>query len=324
MASTATELNRIQRDIQGDEQNVGFLIIEVGGSGSQAGNKNQLMLDRQPLPAAIARLQIDMDKNEPTTAEDRLNIALTPENAEELVSNAARFGPEVVAAVKHLAPMLDPGELSAGARTTPGLTQLGFIFHLQMVLRTLIRVIAKLKQDKRVKRIRPIIIGSNGGGSGSALSRLIPLYLGKQSFRTRLLAGLDPFLLEQPIVLTAFPWTYARHAATNRQGLKIMANQYAWIREMDPLLYHHLVSHVLAIGYSNNSGTVLNTSERLVDVLATSLHHFLRNYSFFISRWTDSIPNPQTDHYQGIDLPERMYPTVRELRIKFYGKEDLR
>lgn len=323
MEMTSTSVQSVSCEQQSDAQSTGIALIECGGSGSKAGNKNQEMTGRAPMPMPVARLQIDMDKNEPTTADERVCIALSPENAEELVSNASRFGPHVQTAVNNLAPMLDPGELSAGARTTPGLTQLAFWFHLEAVLQALIRQIAQLKKDKRVKTIRPVIVTSNGGGSGSALSRLVPGFLGEPMFRNRLLCGLDPFLLEAPIVLTAYPFTYARHAATTRQEIKILANQYAWLREMDPLLYHSFVSYVLAVGYSNNSGTVLDSSELMVDVLATSLHHFIRNYAYFMSRWTDPVPNPQMDHYLGVDLPERMFPSVRDLRIKYYGKEDL-
>ena len=305
-----------------DDGKVGAIICELGGNGSKAGNKNQLMMDREALPMPVVRLQIDMDQNEPSTADVKCCIALSAENGQELVSNAARFGLEN--AVKHLAPMLDPEELEAGARTTPGLTQLGFIYHLARIIRAFITAIALLKQDRRVERIRLILVSSNGGGAGSALTRLIPWCLGQRKFRERILAGLDPFTLQAPIILTSSPFTYSRHSATERQAVKIMANQYAWFREVDELLFRNLVSHVLTVGYSNSSGTVLHSPERMVDVLATSLHHFLRNYRYFRSRWTDTIPNPQTDWYLGIDLPENLYESVRQLRIKYYGEEDLR
>lgn len=305
-----------------DDQTTGLALLEAGGTGSQAGNKNQQMLDREPCPLPVARMQFEMDKNEMSTAQERIIISLSPENAAELVSNAPRFGKEAVQAIESLASMLDAAELTAGARTTPGLTQLALVFHQEKLLAGMRRLMNRILKHRQVKAIRPVIVASNGGGTGNAASRLIPWLLGQEDFKHRLLAGLPPFVLESPIVITAYPFTYARSASTTRQEIKIMSNQYAWLREMDVLMSRNLVSNVLSVGYSNSAGTILDSAGRMVDVLASSLHHFIRNYSYFMSRWTDSVPNPQTDRYLGSDLPEHRYPSVRKLITRFYGSEN--
>jgi hypothetical protein len=201
--------------------------------------------------------------------------------------------------------------------------QCALAFHERTVVRQIGRAISRLKRRPGVKRILPVLLHSNGGGTGSSLSVLLPWLMKRRTVYARLRAGFDSGLLETPVLVTAFPYSYARNCATDSQATKILANQYAWEKETDQLLYHHAVSYIVSVGYSNSAGIVNDTAGRMVRVLAASAYHFIVNYGYFKGRHVDSLPSPREAHYCGIDLPERLFPRVKALWRQRYPEEDV-
>lgn len=303
------------------ENSLAFLLLELGGSGSQGGNRLQELADLGGCRATFERVQFDLDKGQTSTAKFFADLSLSPAQAREIKANARRFDPAFAAAVRHVGYLLDPMEVEAGARSTRGVTQIAVMYHLDRVLKAVAKAVASLLARGRFTRIQPIILTSTGGGMGSAASVVIPAVMKQPKARARMLAGLDPDLLMAPIVMAAAPYAYVRNYTTRSQGTKVLANYYATLRELDGSLLRREVAYVVTMGFSNSAGMINDTPERMVDVLATSALQFMANFSHFKGRWVDSVPSAGDQTYRGLDLPENIFPTVRALREKFYPEE---
>lgn len=299
----------------------GFLMWDVGGSGTQVGNRCEEINDLSQNPLTFERVQYDLDKGQHSTAQRQVDVSLSPSQAREVKANARLFGQSIETAVHYVGDLLDPMEVEAGARTTRSVTQIAVAYHRDEILSAIAKAVASLMSLGRFTRIQPIINTSLGGGTGSACAVLLPALVKRPDARARILAGLDPDLLMPPIIMAAAPYAYVRNYTTRSQGTKVLANYYATNREFDGSLLRREIAYVITMGYSNSAGMVNDTPDRMVDVLATSALHFMANYSYFKGRWVDSVPAAGQQPYGGIDTPENIFPTVRALREKFYPQE---
>ena len=302
-----------------EADSVGYLVIEAGGVAAKGDLHFAKRCDDFPLQSPVVRIHVDTDLSETSRADKSVFIGMRSEQMNELCANAARFGPEIVAAVRHLG-QLSSSDMVRGSKTTPAFTQLAMAFHSKELLDATRWGINTLR-EQGATRFQPIVTGSNGGGVGSAVTRLYPLRLADPVFRRRAMIGLPESQLLTPIVMTAFPIGYARNASIQRQETKILANQYGWFRETDWLLAKGVVDRVLAIGYSNSAGAALDTPQQMGCVLGRSLFHLIHNYGYLRSRGADTDP-AVSESYLGDDLPERRFASVQQLVDKHYYKEN--
>ena len=297
----------------------GFALISGGGIGAKADNRYGELSAALPFDAPVVRMHMDTDLNQASSAERRVSVSMDAENVSELFANARRFGRPAAIAVEHLK-RINATELLDGSRTTPAFTQLALAYHTRLVLMSLRWCLRRLR-DQGATRYVPIVVGSNGGGFGSAMTRVLPMLLATRKFRNRLMVGVPESRLLAPVVMTAYPIGYARNASVDRQETKILANIYAWLREVDWLLGKGAIGRVMAIGYSNPAGVAIDTPTQMASVLGRSLYQFVRNYGYLMSRAVDTDP-ALTESYLGVDLPERVFPSVQNLVDRYYSNKE--
>lgn len=297
-----------------------FLIFEIGGTGSKAGNALELLLGQHNPRVFFERLHLDLDRNEHSTAAASVDLSLKPEQVRTLVKNASSFGPFAPEAVKALEENLDPNTIESGAKTVRGVCQLALAYHEEALRKALRRCIDAIKKQGRVQRIAPLVVCSNGGGTGSAGSVVIPRLLASRRFRASILSGFSPDLLEPAVVIAASPFAFANSYASNDQALKILANRYAWALEIDDCILKNHIQYCATIGYSNSAGTLLDTEQQMTRVLAASAFRLITRFDFIRARLVDGVPNPSQSRYCG-DTAEELDAELSRLRSTYFGEE---
>ncbi|MEM7311963.1 MAG: hypothetical protein AAF497_02305 [Planctomycetota bacterium] len=304
--------------VDADHSSSGVLLISAGGKGCEAADKARRLLGEVECTTPYYHISIDTDSAQTSLADVHINISINATQAATIKANAIQFGPVVVKILEHLDHMFDPVELEHGARTTPAMTQVMFEYHKHKLISHMRKAIDHLKRSCR--KIRIFIVHSTGGGSGRAISILLPLCLAESSFRTSLTYGYDPNILEVPATISGYAINHARHDATEQQAVKICANHVAWSRESDFLLRNQKLMYAAHVGYSNHSA-VNSTAEELTDVMAEAIFDLLTNFPYFKSRWVDSVSSPK-DSLRATDLPEERFPSVKEERRRQLENKD--
>ena len=297
---------------------IGHLLFSGGGKGEESASQAVSMLERSRFDEPIYWLNIDTDvAGEKTLADDHIGLGISHSEVVAMKANMECFDPVVAQIFQAIGEMFGPVELGFGARTCPAMTQLMWEYRKPDIIKSIRKSIDILMQ--RCERIRIYIVHSTGGGSGRAIGILLPILLADPTWRRKILYGYDSQILDTPISIAGFPINHPRHDATELQGRKILANHVAWAIESDALLRDQKLAYVFHVGYSNNNA-VNNTSAKLTEVMAGTVHDVVFNYPYLNARMVDSKA-PVNSGYSGVDLPSTRFMSVAQVRDQFYPKK---
>lgn len=292
----------------------GTLLVPAGGKGIQATDKALHMLWDRYFESPLYTISFDTDSSESTSSDLHVDLGMSYEEIVALKANADRFAPVVGKIFGKVGHMFGAVESRFGARTTGAMTQVMWEFRMPEIIRALRKGIDHLMQS--CHRIRIYIVHSTGGGSGRAISILLPILLADATMRRKVTFGYHTGVIEPPISISGFPITHARHDATELQMRKILSNHVAWALESDELLRHQKLAYAVHVGYSNSSA-VNNTANKLTDVMANTVYDMVVNFPYFNARMVDSVPSVNTP-YGGCDSPSDKVPSVAEVRNRIY------
>lgn len=286
-------------------QDVGFLTLFAGGIGLSAGGIYRQRYEADGRPFPMVAVSIDTDPVTADYIDETIHFGLDGRKLDALKADPARFGVAAEAICAHLGDYLTAEDASNGSRTIRGLTQAAFSFHEKRIAIGLRKAIHRLVDSHRVKTIIPIIVGSSGGGTGSALQVLLPFKLRERAFREQVLQGCESSLLQPPICFVSDPYALAQ-VHDSAHGAKILANAFAFRIESAALEKVHGTKYVIHIGFANSKGTVLSQPSLIARVLGTSVYEWQRGWPEIKNRLVDTADvNALSDTgYVGRDLPE--------------------
>lgn len=288
------------------EKPTAFLVIPLGGTGNAAtaNIRRQYDMDRQPFPMTIAAVDTD---SLPTQGGDfQIRIGLDGQKAKAIIANAGVFGPKAEAIVRDFGALLHPENIQNGARTTRALTQLALLYHEELVIKQLRDAVLHLFHQGGFKHIIPVMLASSGGGTGSALSILLPQKLAESRFKARLTEGLPSGVVQTPILFVVEPFAYAMRNQTLHAD-KILANAFAFRLESALLEIAGALRYCFHLGLASPGGTVLDSPDQIARVLGTSVYQFLYHWPQIKSRLVDTVDTHMLSaRYAGQDIWERV------------------
>jgi len=285
-----------------------FLNLLLGGVAAGAGRTFRHRHEVDGCPFLQALVQIDTHPDEPCPADMTYFMETSAQDMDAIIQNARLFGPEAVAIIEGMKDLLRPSDITNGARTTRCLSQLLFLFHKREVCRALRDTIADLRCKARFKRIRPVLISSSGGGTGSALQVLLMIAFASTGFRRELLLGEDDYLLLPPISFVVEPFHYAR-VVGDAQAHKVLANGFAFRVETEHLMKKGIgPDYVIHLGYSNDEGTVIASADMMARTLGECVYQMERSWPEFKKFFVDNVDaNAIFSRYGGEDTVQRLY-----------------
>lgn len=290
-----SEVDQYQK-LAAQEENhaMGRFVMAGGGMGSKADMRFAEMIQDEPLGFPLKRARFDTCDREPTTATD-IQLSLTAENVCEIKANPSLFGEPIVQAVEALGGRLHPAQVGNGARTTRAVCQCHLSYHRRRVLQEM-RLIINDLYEQGCKSIKPILVGSCGGGTNAAFAPLMCQWLSHDSsFRSELLVGLSPHYLLDPIVVACFPLNYVRSGSpTERQEVCIQSNIYAWELELDQLYRGSMLDQAYLVSYHCSE-------DRTTQAMADALYDVVLHQPYFKSRDVDKLAGPHDARYFGRD-----------------------
>lgn len=286
-----------------------FLNILLGGVAAAAGRTFRRLFKADGEPFHQSLFQIDTHGDEPCPADGKYFMETSAQDMEAIMSNAGLFGTQAKEIITEMQHFLRPSDILNGARTTRCLTQLLFLSHRPHLCRALRDAIAKLRGKARFKHLRPFLISSSAGGTGSALQILLMLAFASPTFRRSLLLGDEEFLLLPPISLVVEPFYYAR-VVGDTQAHKLLANSHAFRIESEYLMQEGIgPDYVFHLGYSNDEGTVIASADQMGRTLGECVYQMERNWPEFKKHWVDSADsNAIFNRYRGEDTVQRLCP----------------
>jgi len=285
-----------------------FLNLALGGVAAGACRTIRRLLHGDGCPFSQGLVQVDTHAGDSCDADFQYFLETNAQDMEAILANAHLFGKEAVAILDEMKHLLRPSDILNGARTTRCLTQLLFIWHEDNLCRMLRDAISDLRRKSRFKQLRPVLISSSGGGTGSALQVLLMLAFSCSAFRPRLLLGEDDFLLLPPISFVVEPFHYAR-VVGDTQAHKVLANSYAFRVETEYLMQQGLgPDYVFHLGYSNDEGTVIASPDLMARTLGECVYEIERNWPEFKKHWVDNVDsNAPFARYRGEDTAHRLH-----------------
>jgi len=261
-------------------------------------------MDGQSFPMTIVAM--DTDPSPAPWADHQIQIGLDGQKARAVVANAAVFGPVAATIVKDFLPLLDPENIIKGSRTTRALTQLAFQYFEQVILQQLREAVLDLYHQGGFTHIVPVLLSSTGGGTGSALSILLPRKLQEPRFAARLTEGLPSGVVQTPILFVVEPFAYAMRNKSLHAD-KILGNAFAYRLESAMLELTGAIRYCFHLGLASRGGTVLDTPDEIARVLGTAAYQFLFHWPEIKGRLVDTVDtHALTAHYAGQDLWEQV------------------
>jgi hypothetical protein len=172
-------------------------------------------------------------------------------------------------------------------------------YHAPRLIEDMRQQVLELMNDEGASQIQPVLVGSTGGGCGSALMILNALMLAAPESRDQILAGFDDAILRRPIAFAAEPYAMADQNNEIQQNL-IYGNAFAFRQEAGYLQQQSQLAEVNLTGLANSSGVVLKT--------ISQLHRQLGNAVFWHLLHEDLIESVKANYgftkYVGQDAPE--------------------
>lgn len=279
-----------------------FLVIAAGGSGFLAAKYIRALFEADNRPFPLWLMQMDTDPTSAGYFDSSVPIGLNGVKIDALRCNPQKFGPTVARIIEHYKDFLHPEDVGHGSRTVRALTQLSFLYHKAAIRRALRQAIISLKHEGGFEYIIPVILGSSGGGTGSALLILLPLALLEPSFHGVLIEGLPPGTLRAPIGFVVEPFAYAEKHLTIHAN-KILSNAFAFRAECAAIERRKAYKYVFHLGLANEFGTVLDEPAEVARVLGTSVYQFQRHWADIKPRYVDTVDVQVIDgRYQGEDI----------------------
>ncbi len=289
------------------QHDVGFLLILAGGLAQLASYGIRLAYQRDGRQFPMFVGQIDTDIERGAGADDFYQLPLE-EVVEAIEADPDVFGPETAALAKAHLEYLDPEDAGNGARTLRPLTQLAWQASSQEIALKINAWTRALVLQGGVRRVIPVILGSSGGGTGSAVQVLLPWSLRDPAFRAVALEGLSQKLLQRPILFAVEPFAMALRNKSPEAN-NILSNAYAYRVETAELGCRRCVKYVFHLGLSNDGGAMLDTIEESARVLGASVYGFARNWPLVKRRFVDTVDRAALDRrYLGRDVPELRLP----------------
>lgn len=289
---------------------VAFLNLFCGGVGGTAAPvfAELYATENRPFPCTV--VHVDTDPMAVNGVDMAINIGLDAEKIGVLKGNPDRFGPHIRTVLERHAPYLAKEDVTNGARTKRGLTQLGFAYHREQLLRALRKCLLALKHQGGFDHVIVCIISSSGGGSGSALQVLLPTALSLDPwFSAQLQEGLGENLILSTMAFVVEPFGLALRNRID-QADKILANSFAYRLESEWLLARHALKYVIHLGFANDDRAVLDDPLEIARVLGTSVYQLQLNWEGIKARIVDNV-DQDFDPYGGDDIPENVSSLAR-------------
>lgn len=279
-----------------------YLIYLLGGAGYGAGCEIMRLYRRHNPPFPLRSHATDSDKalrDRPHPFHKSTFIGLQPAELDAMRANFELFGPAAEIIHSDFAEFLHREDVEAGSRARRPLTQLFVAYHVPQLIEDMRQQILQLLNDEDASSIQPILVGSAGGGCGSALVILVAQLLASPESRDQILAGFDDAILRRPIAFVAEPYAMADQNNDIQQSL-IYAHAFGFRQEAGYLQQLSQLAEVNLTGLSNSRGVVLKTIQQL--------HRQLGNAAFWHMLHEQQIESVRANYgftkYAGPDAPE--------------------
>ncbi|MBI4716551.1 MAG: hypothetical protein HY763_01995 [Planctomycetes bacterium] len=288
---------------------LGFLLIAAGGF-ARAAQQVRELADTAGLPHILHVCHIDTDATTRFHCDSFIDLSISRDRLGALFGDPRRCGPACEAVVKHCPQLLDREAVGAGARTTPAITQALLELGHERVVRQLRDPIVALR-GQGVDTIQIIVGSSMGGGTGSALLRLLPHYFLQPDLRQQLLCGEPDDLLAHPIAFVVDCYVHARTQGDEWATDCILANSYAAQLELGMM-------EVRGEGYeyvwhwpSATRGLACQNIDELLESAGQALYHWVCVYETWRARAVDVFfSRKDIMRYQGADAPRRLKDVI--------------
>ncbi len=281
----------------------GYYFLLGGGAGYGAGREIERLHRRHDRPFPMRLHAIDSDK---TLGDKKCPfhkftfIGMQATEVDALRANIELFGSAAEIIDRDFHEFLHREDVAAGSRARRALTQLFTAYHATQLIEDMRQQVLELMNDEEASQIQPVLVGSAGGGCGSALMILHALLLSAPESRDQILAGFDDAILRRPIAFAAEPYAMADQNNEVQQSL-IYGNAFAFRQEAGYLQQQSQLAEANLTGLSNSSGVVLKTIQQL--------HRQLGNAAFWYMRHEQQIESIKANYgftkYGGRDAPER-------------------
>lgn len=283
-----------------------YYVLLGGGVGFGAGREIERLHRRHERPFPIRLHAIDSDKalrDRKHPFHDSTFIGLQATEVDAMRANVELFGSVAEIIDRDFHEFLHREDVEAGSRARRALTQLFCAYHRLQLIEDMRQQVLELMEDEGASQIQPVLVGSTGGGCGSALMILNALLLTEQDSRDQILAGFDDAVLRRPIAFAADPYAMADQNNEIQQNL-IYGNAFAFRQEAGYLQREGQMAEVNLTGLSNSRGVVLKSIQQL--------QRQLGNAVFWHMQHEPHIESIKANHgftkYEGKDAPERYNP----------------
>lgn len=307
------------KNISKDE--TGYLIILNGGTGSESGNGMLDGLRIRGFEGEAVICHIDADEGETSSVERTLSVALNATSAAELIENAAKYGDWMPKLVEQIKPLLTAADVGAGAATCRGFTTAAAEYHKEAIVKFLGKAVDALLNRPGICRVQPILVGSAGGGTGSALLAIIPWLLSKDPVIGRIALGSSRKSINPPLIVAGYPMLFAKETDVPTQATNILGNCLGFTRDMSELRRHGHIQSVMMCNSTNGAGVVLKTKEEFAAAVRRMTIEVVLNDALFLQRTRDVRTARHQCGYAGLDTPEKRYESVRHAMAKFYPED---
>ena len=304
----------------------GDIIISVGGMGYLVGAAYMKNADPRLLPPTKS-LYLDSDATAIDEAEglfDRtLFIGLTGSQVDTIKATPKRFGRSVEEGMTSIAEKhFKRYQAVYGSRTFRVLTLFATAYHLLTIIRTIQAMAIELTKQHNVTRIRPVFVGSTGGGCGSALIVLLSYLFSHPKTRWLLCGGLGEDIFEPIIVFAVDPFTHM-HKHQLPHASKIGGNSAAMHTECDMLQHafckeRSVFNAILHFAFQSSEGVVMSDVEDISRKVSNALIQNQCLSMELASRGTDLFEFRKMDEkYNGDDGTKLGWP--HPLKNPFVG-----
>lgn len=290
----------------------GFLVVAVGGAGKASALGMIAQHRAAGSPFAMQTIVVDTDPAGLEKFDRAINLAMTRDAVSAIRSNPRAYGPACRALVRYHPHLLDAETLGRGARTHRLITQAAFEIHEVAVINGFRSSIQDLLKQPHAGRIQPVLVGSLGGGTGSAAAILVPLLLATDRYRDRMLLGLPRDILARPVAFVIDPYAHVLQQTNEISPDWILGNIYATRTEMaEQEKASKACQHVFHVGLGNNAGAVFSTIDMVCDANGLMAWEWMANFGLFQSRAVDSLKFfIDSCRYKADNIPELRFPEL--------------